>query len=259
MKPHSLAAIASDNRAVTMSAPAIGVVAFAVDGAVTWSLELQPGARVRAASVVKPLLAWAASWGPLAGDGALWEVIARRSVMLSDNEATAALWSRGGHEGLLAALNDRLGLAWQVEGDGEHPSLRVVVTAGELAHAYTALASDETTAGSHVRRWMREVPANLTFGVRRVACDTLGVGEEAVAVKCGWFGGERAHAVVLVETHGGVVAAAVTTQHALEPATRASVRRAIGSDIKLAAAHDVLAGEEIRAATRRALLVASGL
>ena len=246
---------------MTVGAPATGVVAFAAtsDGGGR-TLELGPAAPVRAASVVKPLLAWAASWGrPHVTDDALWEARARPAVTLSDNEATAELWSRSGGEELLASLNDRLGTAWRVEGDGEHPSLRVVVTAGELARAYTALASDGTAAASRVRRWMREVPTEQTFGVRRVACDTLGVGEGAVGVKAGWFGGERAHVVVLVETHEGTVGAAVTTRRPPGAAARAAVRDAMGDPMALAAAHDVIAGEDIRAAARRALLVASEL
>lgn len=244
---------------MTVGALSIGVAAFAVDDAGRRTLELQPAAPVRGASVMKPLLAWAAAWDPLVTDRAAWEVLARPAVTLSDNAATAALWSRSGREGLLAALNNRLGVAWRVEGHGEHPSLRVMVTASELAHAYATLASDDTDAGSHVRQWMRDVPTELTFGVRRVTCDTLGVNEEAVGVKCGWFGGERAHAVVIVETEGGAIGAAVTTQRSASTSTRAAVRNAIGNDMKLAAAHDILAGEDIRAATRRALLVAREL
>jgi len=243
-----------------MAGPAIGIAALAVDHAGSRTRELQPAPRVRAASVVKPLLAWgAANCGPFANDRTAWEVLARPGVTTSDNKATAALWSRSGGERLVASLNDRLGLGWHVEGDGEHPSLRLMVTAGELARAYAALASDDTDVGSQLRQWMCEVPTEQTFGLRRVACDTLAVEEGAVGVKCGWFGGERAHAIVLVETQGRTVGAAVTTSWSPDAATRAAVRAAIGHDMKLAAAHDILAGEDIRSATRRALLVASEL
>jgi hypothetical protein len=244
-----------------MVAPAIGIAAFAVsDGGSSRTLELQPAPRVRAASVIKPLLAWvAATSTDVAQDDAEWEVLARPAVTISDNSATAALWTRHGEEGLLASLNVRTGLAWDVDGDGEHPALRIMVTAGELARAYAALASDRTDFGIQLRQWMREVPPEQTFGVRRVACDTLPIEEGAVGVKCGWFGRERAHAIVLVETGGRAIGAAVTTSCSTDEASRAAVQHAIGNDTKLAAAHDALAGDDIRSAVRRALLVAREL
>jgi len=243
-----------------MAAPAVGIAAFAVDCAGTRTVELQSTLQVRGASVLKPLLAWtAASCGALAKDRAAWEILARPAVTISDNVATAALWSRVGEEQLLGALNDRVGMAWQVHGEGEHPSLRVLVTAGELARAYAALASDDSDVGRQVREWMCQVPIEQTFGLRRAVCETLGVEPAAVGVKCGWFGGERAHAVVLVDTRDRTVGAIATTTWRPTAATRAAVRNAIGSDMKLAAAHEYLVGEEIRAAIHRALVAADEL
>lgn len=134
-----------------------------------------------------------------------------------------------------------------------------MVTAGELAAAYADLASDGTDVGLQVRQWMREVPTDQTFGVRRVVCDTLEIGAEAVGVKCGWFGGERAHAIVLAETRGRTIGAAVTTSRSPDAANGGPVREAFGKDVDLIAVHEMLAGEDIRSAICQAIGVARKL
>jgi hypothetical protein len=246
--------------AMTAAKLAIGIGAFAVDVTGSRVLEVQPGPKVRAASTLKPLLAWAAA----ASDSftqhrATWEALARRSITVSDNGATAELWLRAGEEGLLAWLNERVNVAWQTDAGGEHPSLRVLVTAAELVAAYAELASDPSLTGVQVRQWMREVPAEQTFGVRAVACDTLRVDAGAVGVKCGWFGGDRAHAIVLVGAEDRVTGASVTTSGSPDARSRAAVRFALGDDVGLVAAHDVIAGSQIRSAMRRALIAAAEL
>jgi hypothetical protein len=145
------------------------------------------------------------------------------------------------------------------DGAGEHPSLRVSVTAHELARGYAGLAADASDAAVQVRRWMRGVRADQSFGLRAVAAAALGVDEAAVGVKCGWFGGARAHAVVLVELQRRTLGAVVMTQLTPDAEARAAARAARGDDAALVALHDALAGDAIRAAIRRALVVASTL
>jgi hypothetical protein len=180
-------------------------------------------------------------------------------VTISDNDAMAELWARAGEDRLLASLNERLGTRWGIDGDGEHPALRVMVTADELAHAYAELAADRASASIQVRRWMCEVPLEQTFGLRSVACGILGVEDGAVGVKCGWFGGERAHAILLVEAQRRIVGAAITTTRAPDPITRAAVQAAVGDDARLAAVHDEAAGDHVRSGVRRALLAVADL
>lgn len=235
------------------------MAAFAVDGAGLRTVELQSGRELRAASVLKPLLAWVAGSSLRMADAALWELLGRRAVVFSDNKATATLWSLCGEDQLLAGLNDRVGESWCIAGDGEHPSLRVMVTAHEVASAFAILASEDTDVASKVRGWMREVPTTLSFGVRPIASATLAVESRAVGVKCGWFGGERAHAVVVVETPGRTVGATVTTSISPDDATRDAVRQASGDDTMLVAVHDRVVGDEIREAVRYALAAASEL
>jgi hypothetical protein len=210
---------------------------------------------VRAASVLKPLLVWvAATSGTFAGDEASWESLARPAVTISDNRATAALWSESGEERLIELLNERIGTTWRIAEGTEHPALRVTVTAAELARAYSVLAGDDSRSATRVCRWMRETPSGQTFGLRPVVCDVLDVENNAVGVKCGWFGGERAHAVVSVQIEGGTVGVVATTSRSPDEAALARVREASGNDMKLAAVHDTLVGEDIRSAIRRALL-----
>ncbi len=245
---------------MTQGVPAIGIAAFAVDREGGRTLELASAPPVRAASVIKPLLAWvAATSHPLAEDLATWETYARPAVTTSDNSAAAEIWSRGDGERLLATLNAREDLGWRVEGHGEHPSLRALVTAGELARAYAAFAADAGDVARQLRQWMREVPPEQAFALRGVARDVLAVDEGAVGVKCGWFGGERVHAIVIVESGDSVLGAAVTTCHPPDAATSTIVREAAGDDMRLAAVHDHLVGEHIRTAARRALRAAGKL
>lgn len=240
--------------------PAIGIAAFAVDHTGRRTLVLQAAARVRAASLSKPLLAWVAgTQAPFSKDTAAWEVLSRAAVTVSDNNALAELWWRGGEGRLLVALNNRVGVDWCIDGDGEHPALRIMLTAEELARAYAELSADGTHAAHQVRGWMRDVAPEQTFGLRSVACDGLGVEENAIGVKCGCFGGERAHAALVVNIQGRTVGAAITTSRLPDARTRAAVEAVIGNDTKLAAAHDEAAGEDIRNAARRALIAAREL
>jgi hypothetical protein len=235
---------------------AVGVGAFAVDRAGARWCEVRAAARVRGASVVKPLLFWA---GAPALDLAAWEVLARPAVSVSDNDATAELWSLVGGERLLAAVRDRTGVGWRTGPGGEHPSLRVLVTAGELARAYAAFAADGGAAAVRLRDWMRAVPAVQAFGLREVAGDLLGVVAASVGVKCGWFGVERAHAVALVEQPGRTVGAAVTTFRPRDAASRAASAASRGSEARLLEAHDRFAGPALRTGIRLGLQAAVDL
>jgi len=233
----------------------VGVAAFSTRGDRIRTVDLQSAARVRSASVVKPLLARAAvGLPPFVEHPAEWRRLARPAVTTSDNASMAALWSRAGGQLVVAALNQRIRGQWDVAaGEGEHPSLRLMVTAHELTDAYGELVLDRSGESALVQQWMREVPRIQTFGVRRIAAETLDVEESAVGTKCGWFGGHRAHAVVTVALSDRIVGAAVTTARAPDARSEEIMRDAVGDDGKLALAHDHLMGSTIRAAVARAL------
>lgn len=137
---------------MSASIPELGVGAFVVDAKGARCVELRPAPPVRAASVLKPLLAWtAADRAPFVGDDAHWKRLAQQSVVVSDNPATAELWSRAGEEQLLESLNERVGMGWRIDSGREHPSLRILVAAGELAAAYAAFAAEDTTVARMIR------------------------------------------------------------------------------------------------------------
>jgi hypothetical protein len=232
----------------------LGIGAFASDGSGPRSAELIGTPTVRAASVVKPLLFWAAAnLEPLASDVSGWEALARPSVTVSDNDATARLWATVGEEQLVDELAHLAGVTWASSGEGEHPALRLMVTAGELANAYARFAADQGQPAQLIRRWMREVPSEQTFGLRSVAAATAGCPEASVGIKCGWFGLERAHAVVLVELDGRTLGATVTTTWPVSPADIETALTLSGDATALALAHDAAAGDAIRNAVRRGL------
>jgi hypothetical protein len=250
--------MAEDARVGTL--PVVGFAALVADRSGRWWREIEAAPRMRGASVLKPLLFWvAAELRPFATDRQAWTEIARPAIVRSDNDATAELWSRVGEDRLLTEVEARAGVAWTTGGVGEHPSLRVMVTAGELAGAYAALASDNGVAAIQVRRWMREVPSDQAFGLRRIASDVLEVEEDVVGVKCGWFGLERAHAVVLVEVEDRILGAAVTTELRPDASRRAVARQASGDDARLVAAHDAVLGPTIRTSAAHALQAATEL
>jgi hypothetical protein len=196
---------------------------------------------------------------PYAADRASWAALAQPAVTVSDNDATAELWSRVGGRQLLTSIKHRTGVAWKVDHDGEDAALRLLITADELAQAYAVFAADSSDVAVQLRAWMRAVPPAQTFGVREVACDILGVSAAEIAVKCGWFGVERAHAVTIVELHGRTLGSAVTAFRPQGATNRAMHDAARGSDAKMIAAHDEAFGSFVRAATRRALWVAAAL
>ena len=238
----------------------VGIAAFAVDGAGARSSELQPAPRVRAASMSKPLLFWAAATvEPFATDHAAWEALGCPAATVSDNDATAELWSRAGEAGLLAAISDLSGVAWTTDSDGEHEALRLLVTANEVATAYASFVLDESHAARRLRRWMREVPEEQTFGVREVAVATLGVPAASIGVKCGWFGGARAHAAVVAEVGNAVLGAVVTTSRPSDVTSRKASELAAGNNTKLVAVHEQFAGPSISSAVGRALEFAASL
>lgn len=248
-----------NDRRVSKSGPVTSIAAFAVDRTGRRTVELQSAPQVCGASVTKPLLAWVAASQGLVAREDTWADLARDAITISDNDATAELWSLAGESELLAALNDVLGTTWRIGEGDEHPALRIMVTAIDLARAYAALMDDHSRAGAQVRHWMLEVRPEQTFDLRAVACDTLAVTEDTVGVKCGWFGGERAHAVVVVETERTSLGAVVLTSRVPDATTRAAARAASGDDTKLIALHEQVAGEGLRIGIRSALLVAADL
>lgn len=236
----------------------VGIAAFASDASgIRWR-EVQTAPAVRGASMLKPLLFWAgASATPFVNDPRAWESIAAPAVMVSDNDATAALWSSVGEAELLGTIKERTGVEWHTEAGDEHPALRLVASATDVAHAYATFAADQSDIAMRLRAWMREVPESQTFGTRPVAHGVVGVPESSVAVKGGWFGLERAHAVTLAAVGDRTVGAVVMTSRPADATSLAAAPMPPGDE--LVALHDTFAGPSIRAGTRRGLRLALAL
>jgi hypothetical protein len=209
--------------------------------------------------VLKPLLFWAgAAAQPFVVDRAAWAALAQPAVTHSENDPTAQLWSRVGERQLLATIRERTGIGWRTERSGAQAWRRVLITAHELALAYAAFAADDGDAAMQLRAWMRDVPAEQTFGARQVACDVLDVADASVGVKCGWFAVVRTHAVTLVELPDRTLGAAVTFRPQ-DPAGRAAYAAAHGSGAQVLAVHDAFAGPSVRSGIRQGLEAAAAL
>jgi hypothetical protein len=159
--------------------------------------------RYRCASLLKPLLFWAAAEvGCLGKD---WERLARLATTYSANEPTVKLWQEVEPRQLLGVLYELSGVDWSA---GAPQSFgRVLVRADEVAWAYgqlLAAASGGSTSASKLLAWMNEVPERQSFGIRVAAALTTGADPSAIAIKCGWdcnFEEEaslRTHALALV-------------------------------------------------------------
>ncbi len=151
----------------------------------------QPAARVRCASVLKPLYFWGASILPgFRDDPVGWAALAEPAVTVSANDPTVAIWQSCGADALLDAVARLTGVHWQSDPDAERSFGRVLVRADEVARAYAALVAwawHQDLAAKRLLGWMRSVPERQTFGARKAAAHALGVTEADVAVKTGWY------------------------------------------------------------------------
>lgn len=218
------------------------------------------GARLRCASLLKPLLFWVGA--DAFADEASWEAAAAPAVTVSANPPTIALWELVGGDELLARMAALTGDAWPLDPGGRRSFGRVLVTAPQVARAYAALAQaarDGDQRAARLLGWMRRVPERQTFGARAAAADALGVGEDAVAVKTGWFFDDdesrvRTHAVTVSETGDGTLrgSAVLTAVPAPEGLHERYARDYVEGD-ELLPTHRALAGDLIAAATYAAL------
>jgi hypothetical protein len=98
-------------------------------------------ARLVCASVLKPLVFWAAAQcRPYDNDSAGWAALAEPAVVMSDNDATVAAWTSVGGERMLDTLAGLTGVRWPLEPGGSRSFGRVLIRADEVAQSYAALA-----------------------------------------------------------------------------------------------------------------------
>jgi len=216
---------------------------------------------LRCASVLKPLLMWAAStMAPFDNDPTLWAGLAEPAVTLSENDPTVAVWTACGSGTLLGAVAELTGITWQLR-PGSTTFGGVLIRADQVALAYGSMvaAADTDPVASRLLGWMRAVPDVQTFGTRTAAAGALGVDASQVGVKCGWFCDSdetvmRTHAATVTATPGGVthVSAVLTAIGVAEPA-RLAYTAAYDGGREVLGMHQRVAGRRLTDATRAAL------
>ena len=210
-------------------------------------------ARLRCASLLKPLYAWAAAPPDLTAGP--WLGLMRASVTLSDNDATDTLVGHaGGPPVLLAELTAGTGVSWEPAATWGR-----VITANEVATAYQALREDPTMAAQTVRAAMRAVQPAQRLGAGVQWSHLTGADPGDLAVKAGWdlSPGEpfaRTHVVVMERNGGGAV---VLTAVPVTDSERRQWLRDLGAGGPAAVLglHERWAGTLIRDALARLALV----
>jgi hypothetical protein len=220
---------------------------------------LSSGERLRAASVMKPLLFWAASsLPPFVEDSARWIRLAQAAVTVSDNNATVEAWEACGGRALLDELTQRTAVGFSVQPGGVREFGRVLVDAGGMACAYATLAGSQDPAADRVIGWMREVGESQTFGLRVLVGSRLLTDSLEVGVKCGWSHDDdeewiRTHAVTVTRCDLGHVGTCVLTALPMTDADRDAYAAAAGRDDEELRLHERIAGEVLRGATAEVL------
>jgi hypothetical protein len=219
----------------------------------------RPDRALRCASVLKPLLFWAAAGlPPLRDDPESWAVLAKPAVTVSANDPTVAIWQEPGPDALLDRLGALGGTRWGTDPAATPTFGKVMVRAAEVARGYAALAVAARSAdpvAEQLLGWMRDVPEEQTFGARAEAAAALGVDPATVATKCGWFGDDdetvlRTHAVTVCLLPGGSVrGTAVLTAVPFDAAARAVYAAAYQDGPEVLPMHAARAGRLIAEAT----------
>jgi hypothetical protein len=200
--------------------------------------------RLRCASVLKPLLVWAAGSGRT-GDG-------EQAIRYSDNAATNRIWHAGPPQRILDRLAASTGVRWRPAAADPGWFGGVEVSAAELVTAYGALARAAAgdPAAARVIGWMGDVAPEQAFGVPDAVADTLGVPATTVAVKAGWIGHPdetvlRTHVVAIAERDGETVVVAALSALPY-PADRDRYQESLRAGHPVVDVHEQLAGPLLR-------------
>ncbi|MFG1705188.1 hypothetical protein ACFLIM_18530 [Nonomuraea sp. M3C6] len=212
-------------------------------------------ARLRCASLLKPLYAWvSAAHIP---DADRWRRHAEPAVVISSNADTLNLWLAVGPRVILDDLRQRTGVAWSPPNGDPSRFGSVEVAADEVATAYAVLAqaaaAGDPVAGT-ILEWMRQVGTSQAFGAREA------LKSPEAGVKCGWYGAPdetclRTHAVAVLP-RGGTRATVVVGMTAL-PYTdlreRGIYQDKVAKGLSVEAEHEKVAGALLRGLLTTAL------
>ncbi|MFI7445384.1 hypothetical protein [Nonomuraea indica] len=210
--------------------------------------------RLRCASLLKPLYAWAAA--AHVADQGRWRRHAEPAVVVSSNADTLALWLSVGPRVILDDLHRRTGVRWTAPNGDPSRFGSVEVTAAEAATAYAvfaqaALAGDPVA--DEILGWMRRVGPDQAFGVREA------LSAPDAAVKCGWYGGAdevwlRTHAVAVLPRGGRVgVVVGLTAQPYTDEREREVYQARVAEGLPVEEQHEKAGGALLRGLMRTAL------
>jgi hypothetical protein len=214
--------------------------------------------RLRCASVLKPLLFWAAGGlEPFGSESVRWKRLAMEAVTVSANGPTVEMWDACGGRSLLDALAAKTDVVVQLAPGGSRAFGRVLVAASDVSQAYARLAGSEERVPGRLLAWMREVPDRQTFGVRPAIARQLDVPPSSVAVKCGWFCDSdetrlRTQVVTVTTTPIAVVGTVVLTAIPIDESTRRTYADTYREGDEVLGVHERVAGATLRAATEAA-------
>ncbi|MFI7635275.1 hypothetical protein [Nonomuraea sp. NPDC049400] len=205
-------------------------------------------ARLRCASLLKPLYAWVSA--ARIPDADRWRRHAEPAVVVSSNADTLNLWLAVGPRVILDDLRQRTGVAWSPPNGDPSRFGSVEVAADEVATAYAVLAQ-AAVAGDPVAEtimgWMRQVSASQAFGVRE-AIRSPGAG-----VKSGWYGAPdetclRTHTVAVLPRGGTRIAVAVgmTSLPYTDVRDREVYQEKVGKGLPVEPEHEKVAGGLLR-------------
>ncbi|TMR22833.1 hypothetical protein ETD86_10465 [Nonomuraea turkmeniaca] len=205
-------------------------------------------ARLRCASLLKPLYAWvSAAHMP---DADLWRRHAEPAVVISSNSDTLNLWLAIGPGVILEDIRRRTGVAWSPPNGDPSRFGSVEVAADEVATAYAAFAQSAVAGdpvAATVLEWMRQVGREQAFGIR----EAIGVAD--ARIKSGWFGAPeetclRTHAVALLPLGGTRVTVIVgmTALPYTDARERAIYRERVAKGLSVEQTHEKLAGTLLR-------------
>jgi hypothetical protein len=205
-------------------------------------------ARLRCASLLKPLYAWVTA--DRITDADRWRRHAEPAVVVSSNADTLNLWLAVGPGVILDDLRQRTGVAWSPPNGDPSRFGSVEVAADEVATAYAALAQSAAAGdpvAATILEWMRQVGGEQAFGTREaLRCPEAGI-------KCGWYGAPdetclRTHAVAVLP-RGGTRVTVVVGMTALpytDGREREVYRERVAKGLPVEQEHEKLAGVLLR-------------
>ncbi|MGN9845359.1 hypothetical protein ACTMTI_45290 [Nonomuraea sp. H19] len=205
-------------------------------------------ARLRCASLLKPLYAWVSA--DRIRDADRWRRHAEPAVVVSSNTDTLNLWLSVGPGVILDDIRQRTGVAWSPPNGDPSRFGSVEVAADEVATAYAAFAQSAVAGdpvAATILEWMRQVGAEQTFGAREA------IGSPEAAIKCGWYGAPdetcvRTHAVALLPRGGTRVTVLVgmTALPYTDVREREIYREEVDKGLPVEPVHEKVAGALLR-------------